>query len=79
VIQAKERRLPTVWVKGRRYRLIDESDFNARFGCRLDVLGDAADLGAVVGVGGRDMRSQQMPECVDGQMQLRSFLRLAPS
>ena len=48
--------------------LIDESDFNVRSGCGLNVLGDAADLGAIVGVGGRDMQSQQMSERVDSQM-----------
>jgi hypothetical protein len=53
-----------------RIALIDESDFDARFGCGLDGLGDAADLGAIVGVGGRAMQDQQMPERVDGQQLL---------
>src|SRR6185503_17650380 len=54
--------------------LIDEGDFDVRLGRGLNGLGDAADLGAVVGVGGRDMQGQPMPERVDGQMQLRSLL-----
>jgi len=58
--------------------LIDEGDFDVRLGRGLNGLGDAADLGAVVGVGGRDMQGQPMPERVDGQMQLRSLLALGP-
>jgi hypothetical protein len=44
----------------------------------LNVLGDAADLGAIADAGGRDMKSERMAERIDDQMQLRALLALGP-
>src|SRR5271157_4277952 len=47
--------------------LIDESDLHALSGLRLNGLGDTADFGPIIRVGGRDMQSQKMAKRVDGQ------------
>ena len=44
----------------------------------LDRLGHASDLGAIVGIGGRDVERRQMAEGIDRQMQLRALLALGP-
>ena len=54
--------------------LIDESDLHVLSGLRLNGLGDTADFGAIIRVGGRDMQSQKMAKRVDGQVELRSLL-----
>jgi len=54
--------------------LVDESDLDALPRRALNVSGDPAHFGAIVGVGGRHMQRQKMIKCIDGQMQLRSFL-----
>ena len=56
--------------------LIDEGDLDALGGLRLNGLGDLADFGAIVGVGGRDVKNQKMSKRVDRQMQLRALLSL---
>ena len=57
-----------------RVALIDESDLHALSGLRLNGLGDPADFGAIVRVGGRDVKGQEMTKRVDGQMQFRPLL-----
>lgn len=57
-----------------RVSLVDEGDLDAFARLGLNGLGDPADLGAIVGVGGCDMQSQKMAERIDGQMQLRPLL-----
>jgi hypothetical protein len=42
----------------------------------LDCFGEAADLGAVIDIGGGDMERQQMAERIDRQMQLGAALAL---
>src|SRR5271166_2626301 len=54
--------------------LIDECDLHALSGLRLNGLGDTADFGPIIRVGGRDMQSQKMAKRVDGQVELRSLL-----
>jgi len=54
--------------------LVDKSDLDVLAGFRLNGLGDAADLGAIVSVCGRDMQGQKMAKGVDGEMQFRSLL-----
>ena len=56
--------------------LIDIGEVDVIAGGGLDRLGELPDLGAVVGLGGRDVQRQEVAERVDSQVDLRAFLAL---
>ena len=61
------RRLPCV-------ALIDKGNVDVVSRDRLHRLGQTSDLGAIIGVGGRDVKREQVAKRVDGHVQLRALL-----
>ena len=61
---------------GRDIALIDEGDLDILTGGRLHGFCKAADLGAIVRIGRRDVQSQEMAEGIDGGVDLRALLAL---
>ena len=59
--------------------LIDIGEIDGVAGGGLHGLGQPPDLGAVVGVGGRDVQRQEVAQRVDRQWTFEPLLRLAPS